>query len=91
VILETFFKINFSEKRLFVSYDAYEYKVTTLYQCTRLSVSSRPTCFICDHSVLSLTKKQHVYLFRFSLDISDHPKLGTMLIFGEMGVRILLI
>jgi hypothetical protein len=44
---------------------------------------------MCNHSVLSLPKKQHVYLVSLSLEISDHPKLGTVLILDEMGVRIL--
>jgi hypothetical protein len=78
-------------RKTVVSCDAYEYKFATLYQYKRLSVSSRPTYFTCNRSVLALTRKQHVYLVSLSLDTWDYPKLGTVLILGEMGVRILLI
>ena len=44
---------------------------------------------MCNHSVLSLSTKQHVYLVSLSHDISDYPQLGTVLLLGEMAVRIL--
>ena len=44
---------------------------------------------MCDHSILSILTKQQVHLVSLSLEISNYPKLGTMLILDEMGIRLL--